>query len=117
MPLDHTHIDGDVTLQVASVDVVQQYRNPYDEKIEAVYVFPLPQDAAVTDFLMEFNGRRIRGVIRERQEAREIYDRARSAGHVASLMSQSRPNLFTQSVANIEPGARVDVRVTYFQTL
>lgn len=117
VPLEHTSVRGDVTLQVASVDVVQHYQNVYDEKIEAVYVFPLPQDAAVTDFVMEFGGRRIRGVIREKEEARELYDRAKHAGHVASLMTQSRPNLFTQAVANIEPGARVDVRVTYFQAL
>jgi len=117
MPLAHTDVHGEITLQVASVEVVQQYENPYDEKIEAVYVFPLPEDAAITDFMMEFGGRRIRGVIREREAAREVYERAKSAGHVATLMTQDRPNLFTQSVANIEPGERVDVRVTYFQSL
>jgi Ca-activated chloride channel homolog len=117
MPLSHTEVRGDITLQIASVEVVQQYENPFDEKIEAVYVFPLPDDAAITDFMMEFGGRKIRGVIREKEAAREVYERAKSAGHVATLMTQSRPNLFTQSVANIEPGERVDVRVTYFHSM
>jgi Ca-activated chloride channel family protein len=102
---------------VASVNVTQRYGNPFDTKIEAVYVFPLPQDAAVTDFLMVVGERRIRGIIREREEARRIYEEARRQGHVASLLEQERPNVFTQSVANIEPGKKIDIEITYFHTL
>ncbi|MCZ6794741.1 MAG: VIT domain-containing protein, partial [Planctomycetota bacterium] len=117
LPLEHTDVKGRITLHVASVTVRQRYGNPYSEKIEAVYVFPLPQNAAVTDFVMQIGERRIRGIIREREEAQRIYLAARRQGYVASLLTQERPNIFTMSVANIEPGKRIDVEITYFNTL
>src|SRR5213078_3593133 len=55
--------------------------------------------------------------IRERKEAERIYENARAQGYVASLMTQDRPNIFTQSVANIEPGKQIDVNIRYFNTL
>jgi Ca-activated chloride channel family protein len=117
LPLERTDVRGDVALNVASVAVTQVYTNPFATKIEAVYVFPLPQDAAVSDFVMVIGERRIRGIVREREEAQRIYAAARAQGYQASLLSQERPNLFTQRVANIEPGQRIDVEITYFQTL
>jgi len=117
VPLEHTEVNASISAYVASVDVTQQFRNPYDGKIEAVYVFPLPQDAAVSEFIMTIGDRTIRGIIREREEAERIYEQARSQGHVASLLTQERPNIFTQKVANIEPGKRIDVSIRYFHTL
>ena len=97
--------------------MVQQFQNPYSNSIEAVYVFPLPENAAVNEFVMTIGERRIRGIIRERAEAEEIYQAAKRQGHVASLLTQERPNIFTQSVANLEPGRLVDVAIQYFHTL
>ena len=97
--------------------MTQQFRNPYESKIEAVYVFPLPQNAAINGFVMTVGERQIRGIIRERQEAERIYKAAKQQGYVASLLTQERPNVFTQKVANIEPGKRIDVEITYFHTL
>ena len=117
VPLKHTDVRAAVAGYIATVDVTQQYHNPFSEKIEAVYVFPLPANAAVNEFVMTIGDRRIRGIIRERDEARRIYDAARAQGHVASLLTQERPNVFTQSVANIEPGKQIDVNLKYFHTL
>ncbi len=117
LPLKHTDVKAEIVLHVGSVSVQQQYHNPYSEKIEAVYVFPLPENAAVREFVMMIGERRIRGIIREREEARRFYLEARRAGHVASLMTEERPNIFTQSVANIEPGKSIDIDITYFHTL
>ncbi len=117
MPLEHTEVRGSIVANIAAVDVEQRFRNPYSSKIEAVYVFPLPDDAAVSGFVMTIGDRRIRGIIREREEAARIYANARAAGRTASLLTQERPNIFTQSVANIEPGRAVDVNITYFHTL
>ncbi len=117
LPLRHSDMSAQITLHVGSVRLQQTYENPYASKIEAVYVFPLPQNAAVTDFVMQIGDRRIRGIIRERDEARRIYEQARSQGYVASLLTQERPNIFTQSVANIEPGKRIDIAIDYFHTL
>jgi len=117
VPLKHTDVKASIIGYIASVDVRQQYENPYDEKIEAVYVFPLPQNAAVNEFLMTVGTRKIRGIIRERQEAQQIYQQAKQQGYVASLLMQERPNVFTQAVANIEPGKRIDIDIRYFNTL
>jgi Ca-activated chloride channel family protein len=117
LPLKHTDVKADVVGYIASVDVTQQFENPYDQKIEAVYVFPLPENGAVNEFVMQVGARRIRGIVRERQEAERIYADAKRQGYAASLMTQERPNIFTQSVANIEPGKQIDISIRYYNTL
>jgi Ca-activated chloride channel family protein len=71
----------------------------------------------VNEFIMTVGERRIHGIIRERHEAEKIYQDAKSQGYVASLLTQERPNVFTQSIANIEPGKRIDIDIKYFNTL
>jgi len=117
VPLEHTDVRAEIGGMLASTVVTQQFHNPYDSLIEAVYVFPLPQNAAVNEFVMEIGERRIRGVIREREEAERLYVEARAAGRRSTLLTQERPNVFTQKVANIEPGRRIDVEITYFHSL
>ncbi|MFG0293609.1 MAG: VIT domain-containing protein [Phycisphaerales bacterium JB050] len=117
VPLEHTEVGADIRGYIGAVGVQQRFHNPFDTKIEAVYVFPLPQNSAINEFLMTVGDRTIRGIIREKEEAEQIYNQARAQGHVASLMTQQRPNIFTQKVANIEPGKTIDIDITYFQTL
>ncbi|QKK09745.1 MAG: VWA domain-containing protein [Planctomycetota bacterium] len=117
VPLKHTDVRAHIGGMIASTVVTQQFENPYDSKIEAVYVFPLPQNAAVNEFIMTIGERRIRGIIRDKAEAEQMYAEARSQGYVASLLTQERPNVFTQKIANIEPGRSIDVSITYFHTL
>jgi Ca-activated chloride channel family protein len=117
MPLLHTDVKANVSGGVSSVEVTQQFKNPYNYKIEAVYVFPLPHNAAVNDFIMTIGKRRIRGIIRERKEAEQIYEEAKNQGYVATLLTEERPNIFKQSIANIEPGNEIDVNIKYFNAL
>lgn len=117
MPLKHTDVHASVSAYIGAVEVTQQFQNPYASKIEAVYVFPLPHNAAVNEFIMTIGERRIRGIIRERKEAEQIFQEAKQQGYVASLLTEDRPNIFTQSVANIEPGKEIDVNIKYFHTL
>ncbi|MCP4709209.1 MAG: VWA domain-containing protein [Planctomycetes bacterium] len=117
LPLKHTDVKAGITGYIASVNVTQQFQNPFDSKIEAVYVFPLPQNAAVNEFIMTIGERRIRGIIRKRAEAEKIYAEARLQGYTASLLTQERPNFFTQKVANIEPNKQIDVNIHYYNTL
>ena len=83
LPLKHTDVRV-VTGYLGSVDVTQQFENPYDEKIEAVYLFPLPEKAAVSEFVMTIGERKIRGILREKEEAEQIYRDARAQGYRAS---------------------------------
>jgi Ca-activated chloride channel family protein len=116
-PLKHTEVKAEISGYLGSTTVTQSFTNPFTEVIEAVYTFPLPGDAAINDFLMVIGERRIRGLIRPRAEAEAIYKEARERGYTASLLTQERPNIFTQNVANIEVGGAVDIAITYFQTL
>jgi len=116
-PLRHTDVTVDIAGFVARVTVRQQFHNPFKDKIEAVYTFPLSQNGAVDRMTMTIGDRIIEGEIKERGEARQIYEAAKAAGNVASLLDQERPNIFTQSVANIEPGEKVDITISYCETL
>jgi Ca-activated chloride channel homolog len=116
-PLKHTDVKAEISGFLARVVVTQEFQNPFKSKIEAVYAFPLPQNAAVDNLTMRVGERTVRGRIKRREEAREIYEAARDAGNVASLLDQERPNIFTQSVANIMPGEKVTVIVSYVETL
>lgn len=116
-PLEHTSVKAEISGFVSTVSVTQVFHNPRQEKIEAVYTFPLPGDAAVDDMLMRVGDRVVRGEIKRREEARRIYEQARDRGHVASLLDQERPNIFTQSVANIMPGQKVEITIKYVEML
>lgn len=117
VPLHRTDVQASVLGPVATVEVTQEFENRSPVKIEAEYVFPLPENAAINEFLMDIGPRRIRGIIRERTEAEALYQQARTQGHVASLLIQERPNVFVQRVANLEPDRRIEVKIRYFHTL
>ncbi len=117
LPLKHTDVNIEVSGFVASATVIQHYHNPFKKPIEAVYTFPLPNDAAVDDMQMKIGERTIKGLIKRRQEARQIYERARERGQRASLLEQERPNIFTQSVANIMPGDNIVITIRYVNIL
>jgi Ca-activated chloride channel homolog len=116
-PLKHTDVKADISGFLARVTVVQQFANNNPDAIEAVYVFPLPQNAAVDDMTMRIGERTVKGKIKERGEARRIYEDAKSRGQLASLLDQERPNIFTQAIANIPPGASVEIEISYVETL
>ncbi len=116
-PLKHTDVKAEISGFITRVTVTQQFENPSEEKIEAVYTFPLPDKAAVDDMTITVGERVIKAKIKRREEARAIYEAARAKGNVAGLLDQERPNIFTQSVANIAPGAKVTVQISYVETL
>ncbi|MEX1094736.1 MAG: VIT domain-containing protein, partial [Planctomycetales bacterium] len=116
-PLQRTDVDVRISGHFTRVKVAQRYRNPYKHKIEAVYTFPLGHRAAVDRMTMTVGDRVVQGEVKERFQARRIYEAARNQGHVAALLEQERPNIFTQSVANIEAGAEVLVEISYVETL
>ena len=117
LPLMDTRVDAEIAGFVADVEVHQVFSNPFTEPIEATYLFPLPDNSAVDDMVMQIGDRRIVGEIHRRKEAREIYERAKSAGQTAALLDQERPNMFTQQVANILPGEQIDITIHFVQTL
>jgi Ca-activated chloride channel homolog len=116
-PLLGTDVRIRVSGMVARAEVRQTFSNPSQDWLEGVYVFPLPENAAVDHLRMRVGGRVVEGEIRERGEARRDYDRAKRSGARAALLEQERPNIFTSSVANVGPRDRIVVEIEYQQTL
>lgn len=112
-----TDVTFRVSGMVARARVVQTFRNPSADWVEGVYVFPLPEHAAVDRLQMRIGERLIEGEIRERGAARRVYEQARAAGQRTALMDQERPNIFTTRVANIGPSELIAVELEYQRTL
>ena len=116
-PLKNAAVEATISGFLARVKVTQTFFNPLDEKIEAVYVFPLPHKSAVGEMTMVIGERRIVGIIKRREAARQIYEQALAAGATAALLEQERPNIFTQSVGNLAPGQEVRIEISYVDAL
>ncbi|MEO6609262.1 MAG: marine proteobacterial sortase target protein, partial [Aestuariivirga sp.] len=97
--------------------VTQQFYNPSDGWVEGVYVFPLPDNSAVDTLKIVSGTRVIVGEVKEKQEAKAIYEKAKDNGQAAALLEQERPNMFTNSVANIGPHEKVLVQIEYQETV
>ena len=115
--LMNTDVEMSVSGLVARVIVKQQFHNEGSEWVEGVYVFPLPEKAAVDRMRLYIGERFIEGEIREKEQARREYEQAREQGRKASLVQQQRANLFTTSVANIAPDELVTVEIEYMEDL
>jgi len=116
-PTLETDVALAVTGPLVRARVVQRFYNASDQWLEGVYVFPLPESAAVDHLDMTVGDRVIEGQIEEREAAKRIYERARSAGHKTALIEQERPNVFTTSLANIGPGEEIEVAIEYQEVL
>jgi Ca-activated chloride channel family protein len=116
-PLKHTEVKAKIDGNISRVEVRQQFENPLTQPLEAVYVFPLPDEAAVDEMEIKIGDRTIKGNIKKRQEAKQIYEQAKREGKTAGLLEQERDNIFTQSLANIKPGEQIDVIIRYSDSL
>ncbi|WP_340691801.1 marine proteobacterial sortase target protein [Hyphomonas sp.] len=112
-----TDVQIDISGPIARTRVTQRFENTTDGWIEGVYVFPLPDESAVDTLRMQIGDRFIEGMIEERQKAKAIYEQAKSEGRKTALLEQERPNLFTNSIANIGPGETIIVQIEYQETV
>jgi Ca-activated chloride channel homolog len=113
LPVMEIDIQLDVIGPLISGSVCQRFHNPTDEVIEAIYLLPLPENAAVHTMEMCIGDRRIISVVQEKAEARRTYEHARESGRRAALSEGERANLFTTSVANILPGEEITIELTW----
>jgi Ca-activated chloride channel family protein len=108
-----TDIDMTVSGLTVRTRVTQAFRNDTDHWVEAIYVYPLPDDGGVDTLKMVVGNKVIVGEIKKKAEAQAIYDAAKAQGKKAALVEQGRPNMFTNSVANVGPGETVLVQIEY----
>jgi Ca-activated chloride channel family protein len=113
----NTDVSMDISGLVARVSVRQEFRNTSADWVEGVYVFPLPDTAAVDHMRLHIGERFIEGEIQEKEQAKKTYESAKKAGQKTSLVQQQRANLFTTSVANIAPGELVAIEVEYLEDI
>jgi len=112
-----TQVDMTINGLVARVSVRQEFRNEGGEWVEGIYVFPLPDKAAVDRMRLHIGDRFIEGEIQEKEHAKKTYEKAKQAGKKTSLVEQQRANLFTTSVANVGPGELVVVEIEYLEEI
>lgn len=117
VPLLYTDVEMHISGMILRAHVKQGFKNISNEWVEGIYAFPLPENAAVDHMRMYLNDRIIEGMIKEKQEAKQIYEQAKKEGKKTALIEQERPNLFTNSVANIGPGETVVIEIEYQQVL
>ncbi|XP_070826568.1 von Willebrand factor A domain-containing protein 5A-like isoform X5 [Chaetodon trifascialis] len=119
VPLKSVEVELEVRDHVATVVSTLTYENKEDKPIEAVFVFPLPGDAAVCHFSATIGQTQIVAEVKEKQEAREDYDDALSSGQQAFLLEESEqsPDIFSLSVGSLPPGESASIRLEYVTEL
>lgn len=115
--LEETRVEAEIAGVLARVRVSQVFKNPYSNRLEASYVFPMPENCAVDAYSFQMGERVVIGEVKEKEEARRVYQQARDDGRKVSLLEQERANVFTQSIANIPPNSVVVVNIEYVHPL
>ncbi|XP_035857256.1 von Willebrand factor A domain-containing protein 5A-like [Sander lucioperca] len=119
VPLKSVEVELEVRAHVATVVSTLNYENKEDKPLEAVFVFPLPGDAAVCHFSAKIGQTEIVAEVKEKQKAREEYDDALSSGQQAFLLEESdqSPDIFSLSVGSLRPGESASIRLEYVTEL
>nr|XP_060626958.1 protein mono-ADP-ribosyltransferase PARP4 isoform X2 [Anolis sagrei ordinatus] len=117
IPLRNLHIKGKIIDFAGQIVIFQTYENQTDSPIEAKYVFPLDDTAAVCGFEAFIKGKHIIGEVKEKEKAHKEYRDAINQGHGAYLMDQDAPDIFTVSVGNLPPSTKVLIKITYVTEL
>ncbi|MBN1298565.1 MAG: VWA domain-containing protein [Actinobacteria bacterium] len=117
IPLVGVYAQASIIGKNSKVKITQKFKNSNKKAVEAIYRFPLPENATVTGFAMVLEDRKIKGIIEEKSQAFDIYDKALESGNGAVLLDQERPNIFTLSVGNLNPQGEVSIEIEYICNL
>ena len=117
VPLMRVDVNAEIIGRSAKVRLIQNFINRGDKPLEAVYKFPLPEDSALCGFRVKAGKKVFEGTIEDRDKAFEQYDEVLSKGHGAYLLDEERPNIFTLSVGNLNPGSSVIAEIEYVSLL
>lgn len=113
LPLQSTHHEVRVVGPIAHVSITQTYVNEGTSLLDATYVFPGSPRSAVASLVMRIGDRTVKADLREKEEARAVFEKARREGYRASLLEQDRPNVFRMGLTNIRPGEKIEVSLGY----
>lgn len=113
----NSEISGEVDGMIATMTLTQVFQNTSDEWVNGRYLFPLSENAVIDSLTLTTGNTVLRGVIKEKEEAKQIFTNAQAEGKKAGLLTQARPNLFNMELANIAPGAEVVAQITWVETV
>ncbi len=113
IPLIGVFVEAAIIGKSSKVKITQKYKNNGKRAVETVYRFPLPENASVTGFRILLKDKILKGEIEERDKAFKVYDDALIKGNGAVLLDQERPNIFTLSVGNLNPGNEAGIEIEY----
>ncbi len=113
LPLKDTEVHVNINGTIAETYVTQTYANEGKNPISATYVFPASTGVTVHGMKMQIGDQVITAKIKEREEAKEEYEQAKSEGKSASLLEQQRPNVFTMNLSNLMPGQTIRLELHY----
>lgn len=115
--LKQTIISGQISGPLVAVSVEQHFANPFTHPVTLEYLFPLPEEAAITRFQVVIGTRTVQGQLKEREQAAQTYQQAVSQGKRAALLTERRPNLFAIQIGNVQPGEAIRAEIGYDQRL
>jgi Ca-activated chloride channel family protein len=117
LPMLNSDIAVNIEGDIATVEITQTFMNNAHLQMEAEYLFPLNQTAAVFGMEMIVGDEVITAIIQEKAEAEATFEAAANEGKAAALLTQHRPNMFTQRIANLMPGLPIKVTLRYVQVI
>ncbi|MGB0429893.1 MAG: VIT and vWA domain-containing protein [Bacteroidia bacterium] len=117
LPLKSSIADVKIAGVIAEVNITQVYENNTDHNLNGEYVFPGSSKSAVYGMIMRIGDREIIAEVKEKEEAKDVFEKAKAEGKKASLLQQHRPNVFQMSVANIGAGEKIEVILSYTELL
>lgn len=117
LPMLRSEFDIDIQGDMATVRLTQEFSNPSDIAMSAEYLFPLNQAAAIYAMEMRVGDEVVQAVIQRKEEAEATFETAEAEGKAAALLTQHRPNMFTQNIANLMPGMPITVTLSYVQSV
>ncbi len=116
-PLKSTDVNVSIQGIIADTYVVQTYANEGNKPINASYIFPASTKVTVHGMQMQIGNQTVTAVIKEKEEAKQEFETAKSEGKSASMLSEERANVFTMDVANIMPGDEVRIELHYTELI
>ena len=117
VPLTKVNIKAKIVDFVSEITVTQSYINVENNPIEAIYMFPVEEEGAVTFFEAEIDGRRIVTEVKEKEKARKDYDEAMMNKKTAILLEETQPDIFRIKLGQLKPGSGANIVIKYISEL
>lgn len=118
VPLTFIKISAVIKSFISEVTITQFYKNTHTQPIECEYIFPLNDDAVITQLLIQFDdGRELKASVEDKKSARNKYSQAISAGHSVILARTNEPDKMILNIGNLPPNSRARVTIQYASPL